>query len=379
MVDNRLNALLKDGFTTKMARSYEDTLLKEDLNPMFDAEFRSWAHSNGFSAETASALRLTDATKDNYLSDYNFYRVWPLNSWQRIWIDDKLTLKASLAGSEFDKYLPEYYFYAAKQGVVPIFEAQGKAGKDGFLGVLREKGEFAGKPANGFRGDGFCKLSYADGTYLINNQEATGDEVWEFACTHPNNVYTEFFHAGRGMEKISPVIHTLRVQTVNPTGVDPVFAAAYMRFATKVNADDSISNYRRPETKDICSFNTAFDIETGAFGDGKIVWGYKVEDAKCHPDTGVAGEGIFPDWAEAKQLCQGLAERFNLCEYMGFDISETPDGPKLVEINSHSGCKYLQVFKPFMTDAYLGDYFRQKLAALDAMDDVQRMRRNSVR
>lgn len=379
MVDNRLNALLKDGFTNKMARSYQDVLLKEDVNPMFDAEFRSWAHSNGFFAETASALQLTDANKADYLSDYDFYRVWPLNSWQRIWINDKLTLKAMLAGTEYDKYIPEYYFYSADQGVVPVFEARCKGNKDGFLGVLREKGEFACKPANGMRGDGFNKLSYADGAYLIDNKEATGDEVWEFTQTHPNNVFTEFYHPGRGMEKISPVIHTLRVQTVNPTGTDPVFAAAYMRFATLVGKNDSITNYRRPETKDICSFNVRFNMETGEFGDGKLVYGYKIEDAKCHPDTGVAGEGIFPDWEESKQICQGLAERLNLCEYMGFDISATPDGPKLIEINSHSGCKYLQVFTPFMTDPYLGDYFREKLAAIDALDDMGKLCRNSVR
>ena len=77
-------------------------------------------------------------------------------------------------------------------------------------------------------------------------------------------------------------------------------------------------------------------------------------------------------------MVEGLADRFNLVEYMGFDICETPDGPKLIEINSHSGGKYLQVFTPFLKDAYLGDYFRGKLAAIDALSAGDIVRRNET-
>ena len=97
-----------------------------------------------------------------------------------------------------------------------------------------------------------------------------------------------------------------------------------------------------------------------------------------HPDTGASGTGQFADWAEARSMVEGLADRFNLVEYMGFDICETPDGPKLIEINSHSGGKYLQVFTPFLKDAYLGDYFRGKLAAIDALSAGDIVRRNET-
>ena len=67
-------------------------------------------------------------------------------------------------------------------------------------------------------------------------------------------------------------------------------------------------------------------------------------------------------------MVEGLADRFNLVEWMGFDVCVTPDGPKLIEINSHSGSKYLQMFTPFMADEYLGGYFRGKLDAIAALD-----------
>ena len=63
---------------------------------------------------------------------------------------------------------------------------------------------------------------------------------------------------------------------------------------------------------------------------------------------------------------------------MGYDVCETTDGPKIMEINSHSGSKYLQLYKPFMKDAFLADYFSRKLAAIDALDDAARERRNAT-
>lgn len=381
MVDNRMAALLKRGFSKRMAREYQDILLREDANDLFDPAYRSWAHSHGFFAESACAFGLNEDNVDQYLPDYEYFRVWPLNSWQRVWINDKLTLKYMLTGTEYDKYLPKYYFYTGQQGLMPLSDCGARGTIDGFLGTLREVGEFACKPANGERAQGFNKLSYVDGTYLIDNVEAGEADVRRFVEEHPNNVFTEFFHAGRGMEKVSPVIHTVRVQTVNPTGADPVLACSYLRFATgagKDGKDDSVANYRPPETAGVGSFNARFDLETGKFGDCRIVYGNKVEMTDIHPDTGASGTGQFADWAEARSMVEGLADRFNLVEYMGFDICETPDGPKLIEINSHSGGKYLQVFTPFLKDAYLGDYFRGKLAAIDALSAGDIVRRNET-
>lgn len=378
MVDNKMAALLKRGFSKRMAREYQDVLLKEDVNTIFDPAFRSWAHSHGFFAESASAFCLTEDNMGEFLPDYEYYRVWPLNSWQRIWINDKLTLKAMLVGTEYDRYLPKYYFYTGPQGLMPLFDSGAKGDMDSFLGVLRERGEFACKPANGERGVGFNKLSYVDGTYLVDNRESNEEGVREFVRTHPNNVFTEFFHPGGGMEKISPVIHTVRVQTINPTGCAPEVVASYLRFATGAGSDDSITNYRPPETEGIGSFNVRFDLETGAFGEGRIIYGNRVVPSEVHPDTGVRGEGVFPHWDEARQMVEGLAERLNLVEYMGFDVCATTDGPKLIEINSHSGGKYLQVFTPFLGANRLGEYFRAKLAAIDALDEAGIARRNET-
>ena len=114
MVDNKLEALLKAGFARKMANRYLGNLERERKSNaearFIDPDLLEWAHANGFYGETAVALRLNEQNKDDYLSDYDYCRVWPLNDWERFWINDKLTFAYMFAGTEFEKYIPESYY-----------------------------------------------------------------------------------------------------------------------------------------------------------------------------------------------------------------------------------------------------------------------------
>ena len=400
VVTNTMDALLEHGFTRRMGQEYLDQLAWEDGSPLFDKDLLEWSHAHGFFAETVACLDITESNASDYLTDYDYFRVWPLNSWQRVWINDKLTLKYMLSGTGYDCYLPKYYFYASANGLVPLVDSglaeqgapvphQAYAGltavqpaadayRDEFLALLREVGEFACKPANAELAVGFHKLSYSDGSYLIVNRPATADDVWGYVQTHTNDVFTEFFHPGGSLSGISPVIHTLRVLLVNETGVTPRLTASYLRLATDVAGDDSKANYRSPGEPDIRSYNMDFDLTSGAYGNGKLVYGNKTIDAPAHPDTGVEGKGVMESWPQLRQALYDVSLRLGPVEYMGFDVCDTTNGPKIMEINSHSGSKYLQLYKPFMADEYLADYFTRKLAAIDALDDDMRARRNAT-
>lgn len=391
-ITNTMEALLAEGFSRKLAGAYLDALAREDKSDLFDPAYREWAHSNGFFAESASAYGLSEDNIGDYLSDHDYYKVWPINGWQRIWINDKLTLKYMLHGTEFEHLMPRYYFYADQRGLFPLLDEGGvaqilaggrpEANRSDALGCLldclRSVGELAVKPCNGEKALGFHKLSWTGSSYLVDNAPATEADVRRFVDEHGNDLYTEFLHPGGGLELVSPVIHTLRVLVVNQTGVDPTPVAAYFRFASGVGADDSKANYRLPRDAGTCSYDVDFDLETGEYGGGRLVYANKVVMSPKHPDTGVLAEGTYPNWAEVRAEMLRLSCRLGPVEYMGFDLSETTDGPKLMEINSHSGCKYLQVFRPFRRDAFLSAYFDEKLAQIDALDDEVRTRRNNT-
>lgn len=396
-VVNEFDALIKAGFARPRAEEYLKILAEERNAPvgeggasfnhdavdgydegLFDPDYCEWAHSYGFFAKEAYAYGLSESNLDDYLSDYDYHLVWPLNSWQRIWINDKLTLKYMLAGSSLDKYLPEYYYYSTLSGPLPLLDSKLKPGIDAFLDTLRAVGEFACKPCNGSRTVGFHKLGYVDGEYQIDNKPSSAEGIKKFVHDNPNFVFTEFFHPSEQMAKISPVINNLRLQVFNPSGVEPVIGASYFRIAMDVHGDDSKTNYRYPSKADNGNYNVWFNWKTGAYGNGKIIYANRVVDSPCSPDTGVLAEGVLEGWQEVIDMTLEMSERLNPLEYMGYDVCITDHGPKVIEINSHSGSKYLQYFQPFFKDEYMGAYFRDKLAQIEAMNEDEIARRNSI-
>lgn len=396
-VVNELDALLKDGFARPRAEEYLNILAEEAATPtgsaaqgfnhdavdgydegLFDPDYCAWAHSYGFFAKQAYAFNLSEDNIDDYMTDYDYHLVWPLNSWQRIWINDKLTLKYMLAGSSLDKYLPEYYYYSTPAGPLPLLDSNLKPGEAAFLDTLRAVGEFACKPCNGSRTVGFHKLSYKDGDYYVDNKPSSADGVKQFLHENPNFVFTEFFHPSAQMAKISPVINNLRLQVFNPTGVEPVIGASYFRIAMDVNGDDSKTNYRYPSKASHGNYNVWFNWKTGEFNRGTVIYANRFVDSPTSPDTGNLAEGVLEGWQEVIDMTLEMSARLNPLEYMGYDVCITDKGPKVIEINSHSGSKYLQFFQPFYKDEYMGPYFRDKIEQVKALSNEEKAARNRI-
>ena len=93
------------------------------------------------------------------------------------------------------------------------------------------------------------------------------------------------------------------------------------------NNDDSKANYHRPESKDISSYNVGFDMETGTFGGGHIIYGYKRIDTDLHPDSGVEASGVIENWKEIKEMLVEMSLRIGPLEYLGYDLGMTTKVP----------------------------------------------------
>ena len=52
-----------------------------------------WAWRNGFFSDKIQKYNLNEANKLNYLQDFKYYKLHPLNGAYSKWIDDKLTKK----------------------------------------------------------------------------------------------------------------------------------------------------------------------------------------------------------------------------------------------------------------------------------------------
>ena len=373
-MDSELEALYRDGFTGRMAREWVAAQHDEVASGLYDPAELERLHRMGFLAGSACCYdpELMDAGA--YLTDYDFYRLWPLNAWQRIWINDKLTLFYMLNGTPYAKYLPEYFFYSTGAGELSAIPPRDSA--SGLRDVLMERGDVACKPCNGSLSKGFFRLSCADGSYYVNGKPAPPEEIDRFPVEHPNYVFTEYLEPIASMGAIDPLIHTLRVLVVNHHGDDPFIAANYLRFGMQEVAQKTgAANYTCLTTPEDRDYVAHVDQATGRFGEGKLAYATKLEDAPRHPDSDVPVEGELPFWDEVKELSLGIARYMPVLSYLGFDIGITEAGPRLMEINSHSGVHYLQMFTPLMADGRFRAFAEGRIAELAAMDDAARDRR----
>lgn len=368
-----LEEMKADGFTRRMANAIVSRMEEEKRCGWYDADYLEWAHSKGFLAESACAFELNESNIASYLSDYDYARLWPLNSWQRIWINDKLTLRYALEGTEWEKLLPEYYYYITNRGAEAIPGLGLEDGIEALAGCLEKRGELASKPCNGQRTLGFHRLSMEEGKPAIDGAKVGLAGLKAFVASNQNYIITEYLRPEESLAAIHPLIHTLRV-VVGRLGERFEILAAYLRFGQTLTG----SNYSG-SGKEASNYTVAVDVDSGAYGNGKLIYfSRKPETSISHPTTGVAAEGVLPYWDEVRRCSIGVAESLKFLDYLGFDFGITPEGPRMMEINSHSGVKYLQSMAPVYKDPRLSEFFERKLIELETMGDAEKERRWAI-
>ena len=371
-----LNDLLKDGFSLKYANFYLRIVEKENNNQLFDKEYTQWAHSKGFLASWAGYYGLTEQNYKNYLSDYDFYRIWPCNDWTKIWVNDKLTLKFLLQGTSLDCLMPRYYYYSTRGQLRCLPDCKNDNSINGFVKTLKEVGSFACKPNNGTMSQGFYRLAFENDCFFINESEVALNEIEEFVVSHPNYIFTEYLVPSAFFKKMNPLIHTIRINTINKHGNDPKIIGAWVRIPTNKTTDVNRADLGNPENYNLI---TRINIETGELCDSKLAYANYLVDTDIHPDTGIELSGVIDNWNTLKNQILEFCTRYGTLEFLGFDFGATDDGFRCMEVNTHPGIMYDQMYLPWMSDEFIGDYFKQKIEAIDKLPQEGKNSRNHIK
>lgn len=372
-----LGQLKTEGWTDKMYKWYCDTIEKEKTETCFDKDYLKWAHAHGFYAENACSYSLNEQNSSDYLSDFDYLKVWPLNGWTRIWVNDKMTLKYMLANTEFDKLMPKYYYYSTPKGLRSLVDNPFQdSSEEHFIEVLKRVGEFACKPCNGTTAIGFVKLTYKDGAFYINSERVESADVIKFVNEHPNYVFTEYLRPSKDFVCYSDLIHTLRLVTLNE-GSQARIIGGYLRLPCNNTGE---ANYSVLDGSDTEKYNlfVNIDINTGEYGNAVKTFANRIEPCIKHPDSGVEIKGIIKDYSKLKETVLSVANRFNTLEWLGFDIGVTDNGFKCMEINTHPGIKYMQIFKPLLSDDVLKDYFSRRLWEINQLSETEKKNRAKI-
>lgn len=356
----KLLQLLKDeGMDKKWSNMFVKKLRDDEAAFEADEETKRWALSRGFYPGRVELYGLNDENWENYLPDYGYFMIHPINHHFRIWVNDKLTLKYVLNSNGCADTMPEYYLYVENNGdYTYLMDAPADIphDKDFLFNLLKQKGTLAAKPNSGTSGGrGFMKLEYKDGRIFENNKEITKAEFDAIVPNMQNHIVTEYAYQHKDLSTIWPSSEcTLRVIMVKvpyenhyePAGWKCV--VSYARFGTEVSG--GASNLSSG------GIGIGFNFENGQFNDSGIRYKRFCPDGvwQCteHPDTHVVWKDTkLPNWEFVRNKIEQVCAHIQSLDYLGLDIIITPDGFKFCEINTHPAGDYEQVMcGPILAD-----------------------------
>ena len=176
---NILTKIMKSSFYNPKC-SYQLFMLRYDdifKNKKTTLSQKIWAQKRGFLSENISYLGLTDDNYTNYLSDFDYFQLHPINGAYSRWIDGKVTIKFIL--QPFSEFLPKYYYHIYDNEVLKLMDCpEGlDSGIQGIIDLLKTTRFLAAKPVSGTLGEGFYKLAYDGQDYLLNDKSTSEPEI----------------------------------------------------------------------------------------------------------------------------------------------------------------------------------------------------------
>lgn len=361
--------VIKLGMDKKWSRMFIKKLADDEEVFEMSAEEKRWALSKGFYPGRIKLYGLTEENYLNYLPEWKYFMLHPINHHFKIWVNDKLTLKYILNSNGCEASMPEYYLYIENDGnYTYLMDTPKNIKKDRnfIFNLLKEKKCLAMKPNSGTSGGlGFIKLELKNNDLYENNKLIDGERFNEIINNMRNYIITQYMYQHKDLARIWPHSEcTLRVIMVKRPTISFEEQAkwdcivSYARFGSSVSG--GASNLSSG------GIGIGFDFETGKFNETAIRYKKFCKDGNTnldkHPDTNVTwkGEGL-PNWNYVKNKIKTICTHISSLSYLGFDVIITNDGMALCEINTHPACDYEQVMcGPVLAKPHAKDFFEHK-------------------
>ncbi len=305
-------------------------------------------HRKGFLVNDWEILGLTNSNYKGYLSSKQYNSIHPINGYYSKLIDDKITIKYILSGTELSKYMPDYYYIIDENGNLrPMLDAIDECDKLGFQDIvelLKAKKRLAIKLITGSIGKGFYKAEYKDEKIYVNNKELTEGEFKTLLSGLRNYIVSEYLLPHPDIARIWPKTpNTLRYLVGSVNG-EWRMIKSFIRFGS--NSTGSVENFNAGGV--LCYID-----ENGYYNGGYII-GRKDKHVfstriTMHPDNAEVLEGRIPCWEDIQACVEGIERLLPQTRYLGFDFVVTDDNiVKILEVNSLTSLDAIQLDKSIL-------------------------------
>lgn len=367
--DLLLEEIKKLGMDSKWSKMFVKKLADDERAFSLSDEEKKWALERGFFPGRIKLYGLNDDNYQNFLPDWNYFMMHPLNHHFKIWVNDKLTLKYVLNSNGCENAMPEYYLYVENDNNYTYLMDAPKhisKDKDFILNLLKEKGCLAMKPNSGTSGGlGFIKLELKDGVMYENNKPINEQRYSKILSNMRNYIVTEYVQQHRELADIWKDSEcTLRIIMMKEPQESSYDLAKWSSIVSFARFGAAISGGASNLSSG--GIGVGFDFETGKFNDFSVRYKKFCADESIfldkHPDTKVTWKGSkLPNWPYVKEMLYKICSHISSLSYLGFDVIITDEGMVLCEINTHPACDYAQVMcGPVMEKENVKSFFASK-------------------
>lgn len=373
-IKNKIIRILVDKYLKRkgvrnnfIRRVFVKSLIKDWKTCDKSTREKIWAIKRGFYPNRIDLWGLNEDNYKRYLSDLDYRKIFPLNNFFQIWLDDKITTRYVLQDSRYKDFMPRYFIYIENNGSYSYmmdFNQQIRKDADALLNLLKEEKILALKPLAGSMGTGFIRLEIKGAELYANNKLLSINEFNELKNSLKGYIVTEYCRQHRDLEKVWPDSEcTLRIVLAKfkdqYCGGQNNVLLSYARFGSSISS--STSNMSQG------GLGVTIDFETGILGEFFYRKKQFAQNGQTkfdvHPDTHVrlAGERL-PNWDIVKKGINDLADYFSPLEYFGFDVIITDEGFKICEINSFPNLDIEQImFGPILDNEVANKFYTNKL------------------
>ena len=300
-------------------------------------------HRRGFQVTDWKILRLTEENYRSFLSSKQYSSFHPINGYYTKLIDDKITIKYILSGTELAKYTPDYFYLIDESGhIFPMMDVPVR--KEAYevadvLSLLKSHRVLAVKLVTGSIGRGFYKCEYRDAKLYTNGKEMSESEFSAFVAGLKNYIVMEYLRPHEELASFWPgTANTMRYLLCRVDG-GYYMLKSFIRFGSRKTGE--VENFNNGGV--LCYIDEAGHFRGGYIIDrsGKKLSSVYVE---THPDTGKVIEGTIPLWSEVQKAAVGIAKYLPETRYLGYDFVVTDKNEvKLLEINSLTSLDSIQM------------------------------------
>lgn len=301
--------------------------------------------NGGFIADQVSLYNLNSKNKNEYLSEFDWYRSRYINGNYKFILNNKIVCTELLKQYT---YVPA--IYALKQKKVITGFNNNIDSSDKIIELLKKENKLYLKPIDCGKGKGVIALRYKNNKFYSGEKETTYEKIKKYLDTEQNYFICENIVQNKYLDNLyDKTSNTLRLVTFK----DPETEKFILYFAVqRIGTFNTIP----VDNGSAGGLVAKVDLETGELSAARCL--HNLNEYDYHPDSKNPIKGVkIPNWKKLKKEIIDLSNKFPYLNFVAWDVLLTDKGMCIIEANTSSGVNILQLWEG-QKNKPLGDLYR---------------------